>query len=212
MDGVVIVGLDVDNVLFPFSEGYAAWAEVIKGLKPGTLDPEPRHWSWYKDWGWTTEEFLDVYIEAIKNGFWLYPAARPGALYTAWWLNSRGHEIRYVSDRAVQGTRECITPTAAETLTSAWLEKEGFPQVYGNVIITGDKASVKTDIILDDKPENIDAVLDTRHAFPVLWEQSHNLDAPSYMTRASTWRSFRLRVEEMENPPVAVDPRSWDVV
>jgi hypothetical protein len=206
----VIIGLDIDNVIFPFSEAFTEFAEAIHGFEPGTLDPEALSWSWYKtQWGWDTEKFLRTYVEAVKQGLWLQPKPRAGAVFNAWELNDAGHEIRYVTDRVVVGPEESIPGHVAEDLTREWLSRFDFPQ-SSNLHITGDKASVKTDVFLDDKPENVRAVAATgSHA--ILWGQPHNQTSPS-LHRTGSWTAFRGHVRRVDRRLRLVEARSWDVV
>jgi hypothetical protein len=205
----VIVGLDVDNVIFPFSEAFTEYAERIHHLPKGSLDPEANSWAWYKtQWGWDTEQFLWTYVEAIKRGLWYEPKPRPGALHNAKRLHDLGHEIRYITDRVVQGPQESIPGHVAEDLTREWLSRFDFPQ-YRNVTIASDKASVKTDVYLDDKPENVRAVAATG-ATAILWGQPHNQLATN-LHRTGSWTAFRGHVRRVERRR-KVEARSWDVV
>ena len=114
----MIVGLDVDNVIFPFSEEFTTYAELIHNLPTGSLDPEPHSWAWYKDqWGWDTPEFLRTYVEAIKRGMWLGAEPRPGAEVTA---GGTGVDA---------GPDVLLPPVEGPVLPSPVLEGEGGVQV-----------------------------------------------------------------------------------
>ena len=207
----MIVGLDVDNVIFPFSEEFTTYAELIHNLPTGSLDPEPHSWAWYKDqWGWDTPEFLRTYVEAIKRGMWLGAEPRPGAVFNARQLDADGHRIEYVTDRVVVGPDESIPEHVAFDQTKTWLDLWGFPQSK-NLTITGDKASVKTDVFLDDRIENIITLVKAGGVVPVLWVQPHNRIHERNHRSATSWAAFRGQVRRIQRSRVA-DTRAWDVV
>jgi hypothetical protein len=164
------IGLDLDNVLYPWAEVYTRWAEQWFDVRPGTLNDVATHWHWYRDWGWTDQEFMTCYQDGVRAGvIFTEGDARPGALHAARLLWVAGHRLTYVTDRAIPG----VTEAEAERLTIRWLERHHFPQAT-NVIVTADKASVDIDILLDDKPANVEAVA-AAGKDGVLLRREHNL-------------------------------------
>lgn len=183
----MIVGLDVDGVLYPYHEVFTRWAERWAGLRPGTLDDTPLSWPWYKDqWGWTTEQFLACYGAGVHAGV-IFTDGDPkqGALWMARQLDDAGHRIEYVSAREIPGRVEAYE---AKARTQLWLLEHRFPQAK-NLTITDDKASVATDIFLDDAPHNVEALRAAGHPLPVLYDLPHNYGFEWY-PRALTLRSF----------------------
>jgi hypothetical protein len=208
----MIVGLDVDNVIYPFSEEFTTYAELIHNLPTGSLDPEAHSWAWYKaQWGWDTETFLRTYVEAVKRGMWLGAEPRPGAVFNARKLDEAGYRIEYVTDRVVLGPDASIPEHVAFDQTKTWLDLWGFPQSR-NLTITGDKASVQTHVFLDDKIENIEALKAAGRRWVALWGQPHNRHIIGH-ARMTSWAQFRRFVagaDEVRAQGIA--SRAWDVV
>lgn len=200
----MIVGLDVDNVLYPFTEQYTRYAERIHDLEPGTLDDVAYSWAWYKDqWGWTTEKFMDTYVEAVKRGIWLDGDPRPGALPMARTLVNDGHRIVYVTARHVSGTKESILPSVAQVQTVEWLGRHGFP-FPENVVVIEDKHEILTHVFLDDGPHIVESLDEHGHRHPVLLNREHNRGA-DYWNRVEDFPSFVDYVRRVQS-------RAWDVV
>lgn len=194
------VGLDVDNVLYPFSEVMTRWAERYAGLRPGSLDDVAHTWTWYRDqWGWTGEDFLDAFEAGVlANVVFTEGDPSPGALHAAVQLHDAGHRIEYVSDRQLPH----VDAVTAEFKTRHWLRRHGFPQ-WEHVTITPDKASVRTDVFLDDKPENYDQLLVAGHRHPLLWTRPHNRLAREDRVRIDNWSMFRRYVDQVSGIRVA---------
>lgn len=192
----LIIGLDVDNVIYPYSTVMARWVERRKGLPPGSLDDVALSWTWYKDqWGIDTEEFMAHFVAGVKAGV-IYRQGCPaeGALAAARRLHDAGHHLIYVTDRAIPG----VTEHEAAYATMEWLMEHGFPTA-SRVYVTGDKASVYTDVFLDDKPANVEALMAAGTPYPLLWDRPHNrahstLDGRRAMVAPG--RSVPLRIHD----------------
>ena len=183
------IGLDIDNVLYPWSTVFTRWVERRKGLPPGTLDDHALSWAWYKDqWGMTSVEMLEHFTAGVHAGvIFAKGGAASGSVSAVRRLSHAGHRIHYVTDRAIFG----VTEEHAWTVTHAWLHDQGF--VVDSLTITGDKASVPTDVFLDDGPHNIEALLDAEHPHAWLWDRPHNESAD--LPRLYTWHQFETSVE-----------------
>lgn len=182
------IGLDIDNVLYPWSTVMTRWTERRKGLLPGTLDDIALSWTWYKDqWGMGSGEFLEHFTAGVQAGV-IFAEGDPtqGSVSTARRLHNAGHRLHYVTDRAIDG----VTKEHAYNVTHRWLHDAGFP--VDTLTITGDKASVKTDVFLDDAPHNIEGLVAAGHLFPLLWDRPHNRGARVQhpAIRVRTWLSF----------------------
>src|SRR5690606_29280768 len=68
----LVVGLDVDNVLYPFSTVFCRWAERERGLPPGTLDDVALSWTWYKSqfgpYTMTSAQFVETFARGVRSG------------------------------------------------------------------------------------------------------------------------------------------------
>lgn len=184
------IGLDVDNVLYPWATVFTRWVERRKGLAPGTLDDIPQSWSWYKhQWGMEQSEMMDHFGAGVQAGvIFRHGDPLPGSLSCARRLWDAGHRLHYVTDRELPG----FPASEAKRVTEDWLGQHGFP--VSSVTVTSDKASVKTDVFLDDGPHNIEALVATGHLYPVLWDLPHNRDLFPSPWRARSWAGFERMV------------------
>lgn len=182
------VGLDVDNVLYPWSTVYTRWVERRKGLLPGALDDVALSWTWYRDqWGMETDEFLKHYTAGVLAGV-IFTHGDPdiGSVSTARRLHEAGHRLHYITNRVIPGVDE----EHAWFKTFEWLSRHGFP--IDSLTVSADKNSVRTDVFLDDSPQNIAALVSAEHPKPLLWHRPHNDGAvlPLFTRRVRSWHEF----------------------
>ena len=180
MSGIDI-GLDIDNVLYPWATVFTRWVEERKGLKPGVLDDIALSWNWYKDqWGMTLDEMQDHFRAGVRAGvvFAQGSATEGSVAAVRRWANA-GHRIHYVTDRANAG----IDIEHAWEVTHTWLHGQGF--VVDSLTITPDKASVKADVFLDDGPHYIRAMIAEGQQHAWLWDRPHNRHED--LPRLYTW-------------------------
>lgn len=189
------IGLDIDNVLYPWSTVFTRWTESYLRLEPGALDDHALTWSWYKDqWGMTTPEFLGIYAAGVRAGvIFTRGEPTPGSLSLARRLHLAGHRLHYVTDRELPN--HGVSEAKAYAKTWTWLKRYGFP--VDSLTVTGDKASVRTDVFLDDGPHNIEALVAARHPMPVLWNRPHNERVPVDAMRVSDFHHFEAIVSAM---------------
>jgi hypothetical protein len=185
------LGIDIDNVLYPWTTTVTRWVERRKGLAPGTLDDHALSWTWFKDqWGMTSEEFGEHFKAGIQAGVVFAqgdPAA--GSVAAMRRLHVAGHRLHYVTDRLIAGD-------AAYDVTHTWLHDAGYP--VDSITITADKASVQTDVFLDDAPHNIQALDLAGHPAPVIWDRPHNRRATNLghrTRRVFNWHQFEALVQ-----------------
>lgn len=185
------IGLDIDNVLYPWSTVMTRWVERRKGYAPGTYDDIALSWTWYKDqWGMASQEFQEHFTSGVHAGVIFSKGdPSPGSVSVARRLHAAGHRLHYVTDRAIDG----VTPGHAYNVTHRWLHDHGFP--VDSLTITADKTSVRTDVFLDDGPHNITALLDAGHPCPVVWDKPHNQTLLYPARRVRSWHEFETLVE-----------------
>lgn len=187
---VLDIGLDVDNVLYPFSTAIARYAEIAKGLRPGDLDDHALTWTWHKDqWGIDSAEFMRIYAQGVNAGY-IFTEGDPaqGSVSAARRLKDAGHRLHYVSAREIPG----VSHNLAHLRTYDWLTRSGFP--IDSLTISDDKAAVYTDVFLDDKPENVSALLAAGHRYPLLWDRPHNRRSWMQHRRVYDWHQFERLV------------------
>lgn len=191
------LGIDIDNVLYPWSTIFTRWAERRKGVPPGTLDDHALTWTWYKDqWGMTTPEFLDHYKAGVQAGvIFAEGDPTPGSVSAMRRLHVAGHRLHYVTNRAIDG----VTEEHAFNATHRWLHDHGFP--VDSLTVSADKNSVRTDIFLDDSADNIRALDAAGHPNPVVWDRPHNraeLNLGDRTRRVFNWHQFEALVQDLD--------------
>lgn len=146
-------GWDIDGVGFNFGDSCHRYLEHI-GLghlwKSGPT-PEP-FWDWYKDWGWSTETFLDFCHAGADAGFIFSGPVRDGYKEAIERVKDMGHDIIVVTDRSFGNH-----PTVSENLTEEWFRQHGI--WYDELIFSRDKTVGDCDTFVDDKLENYDALV-----------------------------------------------------
>lgn len=180
------IGVDLDGVIYPFAHEVTKAREMRDGVPHGTYNDEPGSWTWYQDdWGMDFEHFDELCRYAIQAGVYESGVPTTGSLYTLRRLTEDGHRIWYVTDRARHG----LTKAAAAHLTSRWLHTHDFPQ-RANLLITADKASLPTDVFLDDKVSNVEALVAAGCPRPLLWHTTHNAGLQFDLERCMSWAQF----------------------
>ena len=148
----MITGWDVDGVGFNFGDSCHRY---LKHIGQGHLwksgeNPDP-YWDWYKDWGWTDQDFIDFCNAGADAGFIFSGPVRKGYKEAIEAVARAGHEIVIVTDRSFGAH-----PGVSQRLTVEWLEQHGIE--YDQLVFSRDKTVVHTDVFIDDKIENYDAL------------------------------------------------------
>lgn len=180
------IGVDVDNVVYPWSTVVTRWCERRKGMLPGTLDDHALSWNFPQDqWGMGKDEFRDHFLSGIRAGvIFATGDPTPGSVSALRRLHALGHRLHFVTDRVIAGD-------AAYDVTHRWLHDAGYP--VDSITITANKSDVDTDVFLDDGAHNIQALIDARHPWPIVWDRPHNRDhlfAGRQPIRAHDWHGF----------------------
>ncbi len=110
------------------------------------------YWDFYKDWGWTGQQFVEVCNAGADAGYIFCGPAREHAAEAVGKVASLGHEIIIITDRQF-GT----TPEVSHKNTVEWLAQHEIE--YDELIFSADKTCVPTDMFVEDKLENYDALV-----------------------------------------------------
>lgn len=147
------VGFDLDGVLYNFGDSVKRYLDHTDRGHLWKSGPTPApFWDFYKDWGWTGAEFVQMCNEGADAGFIFTGPAREGAVEAVGRVASLGHEIIIITDRQF-GT----TPKSSHDNTYEWLESHGIE--YDELVFSADKTCVPTDFFVEDKLENYDALV-----------------------------------------------------
>lgn len=143
------IGVDLDGVCFDFPASLRRYLETLgfSGLPTG----EVRRWEFYEDWGLTLDEFLGYCNDGVDAGYVFSGPARDRAPQAIRALKNAGHEIHIVTDRSFGKN-----PIASEDATLHWLYGHDIP--FDSLTFSPDKTSVPTDVFIEDKLQNYDAL------------------------------------------------------
>lgn len=181
------IGLDLDGVCYNYS---ATACYLLNHYKGYGLDwTETNSWDWLQeqvknnDWQW-------LWSEGVRKGLFRYGSLVKGAAEGV-------KELSDIGDICVITSR----PNSAVTDTLEWLAFMRFPVKEFHIMSKGEsKATVKPDIAIDDKIENIldynNSQIDT-----ILFDQKYNWNYPEtiYNRRAYDWNGVVDKVRSYAN-------------
>jgi hypothetical protein len=146
------VGFDLDGVLYNFGDSVRRYLEFTgQGHIWKSGPTKEAYWDFYKDWGWTSKQFVEFCNEGADAGFIFCGDARPGAAEAVQAIKAMGHTIHIITDRSFGSA-----PAISHSNTSNWLKQHGIP--YDSLTFTADKTIVRVDAMIEDKLENYDAL------------------------------------------------------
>lgn len=154
MTKVARVGIDLDGVCYDFAGALRYYLVSEHGFSAEAM-PEPTCWEFYSnDWNITSGEFVS-FCDAGVNAGVIFTHGDPieDAANQLRRLRAAGHTIHIITDRSF-GAND---GEASREATKAWLRLHGIP--YDTLDFTADKTSVPTDVMIDDKVENVDALI-----------------------------------------------------
>lgn len=179
------VNVDLDGVLYPWSEQFASYVGAIRGGKgifwwyySGVEKPypEPTTWNFWPEWDLTEDDFKMLFRNAVRDGVvWGEGKPLPGAQWLMGQLSSNDYLVRIVTTRLTNDH----TFASVQRLTSDWLDQYAIP--YREIAYIGDggtKADYRADFAIDDSPTNVEemrAVGIRAHLLARTWNQSSDL-------------------------------------
>lgn len=188
------VGFDLDGVLYDFGGSVRRYLDYIGrpyGFKGG--EPEPHTWNFFKYWKMTTAEFVQLCHDGVDAGFIFQGPVRQGAIEAMKAVKDAGHTVVIITDRQF-GT----TPEKSHLATRQWLEFHEFP--YDELHFSANKTIAPTDIFVEDKLENYDAI--TAAGTPCV-----------LITRPwNARKDKRMRIEDISDYPAVVEAVAEDMV
>lgn len=183
------IGFDLDGVLFNFGDSVQRFLEHTgRGHLWKSGPTESPFWDFYKDWGWTSAEFVQLCNEGADAGFIFCGPAREHAAEAVGKVLSLGHEVIIITDRQF-GT----TPEVSHRNTTKWLDQHGIE--FDELRFSADKTCVSTDMFVEDKLENYDALVEAgSNAF--LINRAWNQVGPDARNRINHVMEFADAVEQ----------------
>ena len=182
---MVRIGVDLDGVCYDFSTVFEVYATEIQDFPPELCTP-PVRWEFYEDWGLTLAQFINLLADGVNDDFifsWGNPF--PGVKDALRRLRKAGHSIHIITDRSIG------RPGKAHFSTVSWLHRHQLP--YDSLTFSADKTVVRTDWMVDDKLQNVDALL-AAGTRAVLMDRPWNQTTPDPYERVTSLTDFVERV------------------
>jgi len=176
------IGVDLDEVVYPFVSVFRRWLVEERGIRTAEECPFPAHWGFFKEWGLTTDSFMEEFVAGVRAGY-IFRTGEPipGSIESLHGLAERGHELIFITARHVPGA-EC----EARRATLKWLASHDV--ALSGLCISEDKGALQTDIFLEDAEHNYDSLEADGETMPVFLTQTWNKDHPG--RRVRTWEQF----------------------
>lgn len=166
------IGIDIDGVVYNWVDQYRRFCDFHLGM---TGLPEIQVWSFYKEWGITTPEFLS-HLASYPSDIYELGYEMPGAVDGLRDLSKAGHKLYALTAR----------PDEAIQVTFDWLLDLGVR--WHGIVVGDDKGQLKTDVMLDDGPHNIEALQAAGHPRPIVFDQKWNAHVDA--ERVYSWAEF----------------------
>jgi 5'(3')-deoxyribonucleotidase len=186
------LALDLDGVTYNWQRTAAYMLREYRGAKIPPVEEFWFHWDAIKDycgpgdWKW-------LWSEGVELGLFRYGHMTTGARIGLQKLHSQGHKIEIVTHRPANAV--------SDTLDWVSLYFKDIPLNGFHILTNGEPKTVsKADILIDDKPENVQAWADTgREA--ILYDRPWNFH---YMPGArvnlvKNWKAVVSRVKSLSS-------------
>lgn len=177
------LGLDLDGCFHDFVGSLRSIVSELHHLPYWRL-PEPTCWEFWTEWNLTFDQWKACFDAGVESGvlFGRYGPLDHGVINTL----ARDHEVHIVTHR----------PEGAEATTREWLERWAIK--HDSLTFSEDKTVVPVDVFLDDKPENVRALL-AAGVDALLFDRRWNRGANAQgLRRVSGWPAFRDYVRALE--------------
>ena len=141
----MIDAIDIDGVLYEFQRTYAYMLREYRGVDVPPVD------EWWTEWDsiWkhgTREDRKWMWTEGVALGLFRYGHVITGAIAGVQRLVRMGHDVCVVTHR----------PATAVQDTLDWLSYVRLPFSAVHILSRNEpKTTVKFDLLVDDKPQNI---------------------------------------------------------
>ena len=178
------IGIDLDNVTYPFVEQLHPIAEHI--LQRRLL--APIKWDFYTEWGIGGDEFGELLQHAWKqHGLWAVGTPIEGSREVIEWLRDDGHEVIFVTHR----------PPYAQPETYDWLDHWNLRVYDEEVFFTENKHLVNVDLMLDDAPHVYEQMDGKGVVFNRPWNAKSVGGSMVDARRVHTWEGFYVLVHDL---------------
>lgn len=135
------IGVDCDNVIYPFADIFRLYCEDVMGRHL----PTPTVWNFEKEWDLSIERFHRLLRRGHDRGIVFSLGAPPKTAIDVLGELRHAHEVVIVTAR----------PAYSKRATLAWLDHWEIPR--DDLVFADDKAAVDIDVLIDDSPLQIEA-------------------------------------------------------
>lgn len=191
------LGLDLDGVIYDFVDEFHDYIAEVKGWNPDDLK-SPTHWSFYRDWGMTDEEYyFELGKAAINSKVFLNGKIYDQALENILKLKEMGFEIVIITARQLSNNPDHMQIIRKNTET--WLENNNVP--FDELVIDNDKTRHSLNILIDDNLSNVEAMAingNDGYVFDRPWNRETNL-FPRVMGWPDLVREMEIVQERLMN-------------
>jgi hypothetical protein len=145
---VLDVAYDWDGVISSFHSSVDKWLK----MNGYDLKASQTNWNFWQDWGWSNSKFHKFWVDGVRAGVIFASKPYAGAVEGINSVYDAGHKVHIITHR---GWKKY--PGLAEDLTAVCAENFGIK--YHSLTFSEDKTCVRTDMMVDDKPENYEALV-----------------------------------------------------
>jgi uncharacterized HAD superfamily protein len=148
------VGFDIDGVMYDFAESLRQYMRYFGYDKKYKMcEGEVSEWYFYRHWGMTDSEFVNHCHKGVDAGFvFSHGGARDNSPDAVRFVKDLGHSVHIITDRSFGST-----PERSHFATKQWLYLNDIP--YDTLDFSADKTCRETDMFIEDKLENYDALV-----------------------------------------------------
>ncbi len=144
------VGWDLDGVEYDFAESVRRTVKHFKMDLP-LCKGEPDDWYFYRAWGLSDAEFVDLCHRGADAGIIFSGPKRANGGRAIRRVRNAGHTVHIITDRSFG-----VSPDVSEQITKDWLDWHEYE--YDTLTFSPDKTVVPTDFFIEDKIQNYDAL------------------------------------------------------
>lgn len=189
----MIIGVDLDGVVYDFVEVFARWIHREKNI-PLSQMLAPTKWDFWSEWGLEKEQWLGYFREFCEKGGFVEGGPIRGAKESLQRLSAQGHHIRIVTARGHE--RREVGSRAKEMAimaTARWLSRYEIP--YVDLFFTNEKTTVVADVYIDDAAHHLEA-LRAAGRRGVCFDRQHNREWKG--ERVKSWAAFEDFIASLE--------------
>lgn len=186
------IGVDIDGVMFDYVENITNWIRSKYLDDPAMLDKidenPASHWHFYRDWGFTDEEFVAFNRMAAEAGHLYRGGIEKDWVPVLTELREMGHAVHLVTARF----------EGAPGPTWEWVNQHEVPH-DSLIFVQKDKSHLGLNVLIDDRIENIrDWVAQPEH-WGIIYSQPWNEGADLRSIRSYNAQGVRAAIQYISN-------------